>query len=197
MKDISRVADLFFRKRLPILAIGLNEVAQQIESFWAITMQRHHFFDYMFTDREWDILFEYLNDVEVVALTGYPKAYRLVFRFAENPYFENPTLEKDLIYAEEPELQTERIRVVCYPIIWKQGQNAVEKSKPDSFFAWFDNQNSDWGETFIEDLYPNALNYYRGIYEVTDEEEENGAEEGEDYDFDDMPDEEDSENEDD
>jgi template-activating factor I len=172
MIEISTVADTFYRKRLPVLD-RLDEFAAQVESFWAITIQRHRHFESLFDDREWDILYEYLTQVHVEALEEHRKAFRLTFRFTENPYFENETLVKDLVYADGSDgPQEERISAVCYPIRWKPGHSLLNRLKSDGFFGWFLDDSADWGETFLEDLYPNALNYYRRAYDPSDDDSE-------------------------
>merc|ERR1712012_536810 len=67
-----------------------------IKGFWLKAMQNHQAFEECI--QEWDEpVLEYLVDIEKMLLddSDNVKGFRLIFHFAENPYFTNKELRKE------------------------------------------------------------------------------------------------------
>lgn len=68
-----------------------------IESFWLTALQNHSGISELITERDEGAL-KYLLDVRYTHLAKPELGFKLVFEFAENPYFENKALEKTYYY---------------------------------------------------------------------------------------------------
>mmetsp|Transcript_123026 Transcript_123026/g.244868 ORF Transcript_123026/g.244868 Transcript_123026/m.244868 type:complete len:338 (-) Transcript_123026:19-1032(-) len=102
-----------------------------IKGFWLKAMQNHQAFEDCI--QEWDEpVLEYLVDIEKIQLDDddHSKGFRLLFHFAENPYFTNKEIKKEY-HTEETnpyygDMETKKI--VTTEIDWKAGKNVtVEK----------------------------------------------------------------------
>jgi len=107
--------------------------------------------------------------------------YKIIFKFAENDYFENTELWK-AYYRVGEETVSENNK-----INWKEGKKLtkaengsgdagmISLEEPTSFFCWFedheDTANDEVADTIKDDLYMNSLNYYLNQEEEEDEDE--------------------------
>jgi len=102
-----------------------------VKGFWLKAMQNHPAFEECIQDWDEPVL-EYLVDIEKSQLddSDHSKGFRLIFHFAENPYFTNTELTKEY-HTEETnpyygDMETKKI--VATEIDWKAGKNVtVEK----------------------------------------------------------------------
>jgi len=105
-----------------------------LSGFWLRAMQNHPAFDDVI--QEWDEpVLTYLQDIERILMdagddeedSDKSKCFKLVFRFGENPYFENTELEKEynlkMVNPYCGEVEVESIK--CSTIEWKRGKDVT------------------------------------------------------------------------
>ena len=68
-----------------------------IESFWLTALRNHSGISELMTERD-EAGLKYLLDIRYTHLEKPELGFKLVFEFAENPYFENKVLEKTYYY---------------------------------------------------------------------------------------------------
>ena len=71
-----------------------------IESFWLTALQNHSGISELITERDEGAI-KYLVDIRYTHLEKPEIGFKLLFKFAENPYFENKVLEKTYYYQVE------------------------------------------------------------------------------------------------
>jgi len=108
-----------------------NTGTPAIKGFWLKAMQNHQAFEDRIHDWDEPVL-EYLVDIEKMQLddSDHAKGFRLIFHFAENPYFTNKEIKKEYHTQETNpyygDMETKKI--VTDEIEWKAGKNVtVEK----------------------------------------------------------------------
>lgn len=85
-----------------------------IESFWLTGLQNHSGISELITERDEGAL-KYLLDVRYSHLEKPELGFKLMFEFAENPYFENKVLEKTYYYQVKTVVNQGEGRVVLMP----------------------------------------------------------------------------------
>jgi hypothetical protein len=68
-----------------------------VPQFWLTTLRNHAGINELITERDEKAL-EYLTDIRYEHITGEKLGFKLLFEFAENPYFTEKTLEKAYYY---------------------------------------------------------------------------------------------------
>jgi len=135
MKKYTEKQKPFLEERKKILTTVEGEApatgTPALDGFWLTAMEHHPAFEEVI--QEWDhAVLKFLVDIEKSNLdeSDNAKGFKLVFHFAENPYFTNTTLWKEY-HTEESnpysgDLDTKKI--VASEIDWKAGKNVtVEK----------------------------------------------------------------------
>ena len=110
-----------------------DKAIKGIPNFWLSALRNHEGLSELITERDENAL-EYLTDIRLVYLEDSTPGFKLLFDFAENPYFENETLEKTYHYQNELGYAGDYIydRAVGTEIKWKEEKdltNAVEIKK--------------------------------------------------------------------
>lgn len=145
-------------KTVPKFDVADDETEDKgIEDFWVAGLSNLTESGQFITERDADVL-RYLEDIRYEIITGEELGFKLLFHFAENPYFTNKVLEKTYIMDDTEELIPKRF--IGTKIDWKAGKNVtveVKKKKTqdkklkgkapaavvtseepcDSFFNWF------------------------------------------------------------
>jgi hypothetical protein len=158
LKALNAVAHSFFLQRLPSLN-RLRVVAKKIRGFWSTSLQNCEYTKLLINTKEREILEKYLIDIEVQPLEVYKCAYRILLHFSTNPYFTNPVLKRDVIYLEDEDTN----RDINYSIDWKPNGNFLSSSE-NTFFSEFIDSKSELGIMILDDLFPDAVDYFRGLY---------------------------------
>ncbi|KAJ2002799.1 hypothetical protein GGI04_002357 [Coemansia thaxteri] len=125
----------------------------------------------------------YLQSIDIERSASTPVNYKIVFKFAENPYFTNSELAKEFDFSDKGS-----IKVVNSSIDWKEGKNLTAspaktegeedsdnftENEDTSFFCWFNDENgSDLADMIANDLFPLALMYFTGSAENSDDDDE-------------------------
>ncbi|KAJ2051843.1 hypothetical protein GGI03_003747 [Coemansia sp. RSA 2337] len=124
----------------------------------------------------------YLKSIDIERSADTPINYKIVFKFAENPYFTNSELAKEFNFSDKGS-----IKVTNPNIDWKEGKDltaappklegeedgdSFTENEDTSFFCWFNDVNgSDLADLIANDLYPLALMYFTGSAESDDDDE--------------------------
>jgi nucleosome assembly protein 1-like 1 len=86
-----------------------------IESFWLTALQNHGGISELITERDEGAL-KSLLDIRYSHLEQPELGFKLLFEFAENPYFENKVLEKTYYYQVKTSVDQFEGRVVLIPV---------------------------------------------------------------------------------
>ena len=123
----------------------------------------------------------FLEKLDVQEFEDIKSGYRITFYFRANEYFENSVLSKEFFLNGKNESATPISEST--KILWKEGKDLLKQLqfKPMSnqrkrnlehktFFDWFtDNSdpiNDEIAELIKDDLWPNPLQYYLGLYYI-------------------------------
>ncbi|KAJ2490645.1 hypothetical protein GGF44_003990, partial [Coemansia sp. RSA 1694] len=105
----------------------------------------------------------YLKSIDIERSAETPVNYKIVFKFAENPYFTNSELAKEFNFSDKGS-----IKVVNPEINWKEGKDltaspaklegeddgdSFTENEDTSFFCWFSDENGSQ----LADLIANDL----------------------------------------
>ncbi|KAJ2416356.1 hypothetical protein GGI10_001018 [Coemansia sp. RSA 2530] len=152
----------------------------KIPGFWHTCLEKHPIISSLIEseDRE---AFSYLKSIDIERSADMPVNYKIVFKFAENPYFTNSELAKEFDFSDKGS-----IKVTNPEINWKEGKDltaappklegeddddSFTENEDTSFFCWFNDVNgSDLADLIANDLYPLALMYFTGSSESDDDE---------------------------
>jgi len=164
----------------------------KIPNFWVTAFINHPQVSSLLFEEDEEAL-QYMTGLEVQEFDDIKSGYKIVFTFAENPFFSNTSISKSFHVTElgEPTSEADAIE-------WKAGKDltAPKPNKPGSkrahdeagglsFFSWFsdhgDAGSDELGELLKDEIWPNPLQYYlatdeEGEDELDEDEEE--AEEG-------------------
>jgi len=171
-----------------------SEICSKIPDFWLTTLQNYGYTRDLMTEEDVRV-FKHLKDLWVDEYDEL-KGYKITFTFEKNPFFENSTLYKEVKYSESSEVQ-----VSSSPIQWKEGKDLTKPAKSkvegkkrkeeelgESFFTWFDDEETELADTFKDDFWPNVVRIFHGQHETIEglsyEDDDDGqegdeAEEGE------------------
>ncbi|KAJ1671533.1 hypothetical protein GGF38_000733 [Coemansia sp. RSA 25] len=121
----------------------------------------------------------YLKSIDIERSAETPVNYKIVFKFAENPYFTNSELAKEFNFSDKGS-----IKVVNPEINWKEGKDltaspaklegeddgdSFTENEDTSFFCWFSDENgSQLADLIANDLFPLALMYFTGSADDSD-----------------------------
>lgn len=82
---------------------GEPGAGEGVPQFWLTTLRNHAGINELITERDEKAL-EFLTDIKYQHLTGDKMGFKLLFEFAENPYFTEKCLEKTYHYQVSPYL---------------------------------------------------------------------------------------------
>ncbi|KAF8607282.1 NAP-domain-containing protein [Ceratobasidium sp. AG-I] len=104
-----------------------DEDVKGIPQFWLTTLRNHAHLGTAITDRDEEAL-GYLSDVRVEYLKEPDLGFKIVFKFDENPFFENKTLEKSYFYQKELGYTGEYLyqRATGTKIQWKEDKDLTK-----------------------------------------------------------------------
>ncbi|KAJ2897932.1 hypothetical protein IWW38_001555 [Coemansia aciculifera] len=122
----------------------------------------------------------YLKSIDIERSPETPVNYKIIFQFAENPYFTNTELVKEFNFSDKGS------KAVNPVIDWKEGKDltaspAKQEGEDDgdsftenedtSFFCWFnDEDGSQLADLIANDLFPLAVMYFTGSADDSDDE---------------------------
>ncbi|MCL7046374.1 hypothetical protein MKW94_011356 [Papaver nudicaule] len=157
-----------------------SKIIDTIPCFWLTAFLGHYALGVLLSEED-QMIFRFLKSVNVEDTEGGECGYIITFNFATNPYFENESLAKKLVYTDEG------VEICGCIVNWKDGivatsgnQQAKRGYAADgdtSFFTLFFERDDalkgvfdEVANVIINDLWPNAVKYYvNGNF--TDEEE--------------------------
>ncbi|CAH3038270.1 unnamed protein product [Pocillopora meandrina] len=197
-EEILKVEQKYNRLRKPHFE-QRTDLTKKIPNFWMTVFINHPQMQ-LYIDEEDEEALQYMTSLEVEEFEDIKSGYRIKFGFAENPYFTNEVLFKEVIVNEHGH-QLAR----ATPIKWKGGMDLTERyrrqrrtkleimkgEEPQTFFKWFTNQESgdELGDTIKDDIWPNPLQYFLGStsgIQEEDEEDDDDVEDDESEDQDDV-----------
>ncbi|KAJ2746065.1 Elongation factor G, mitochondrial [Coemansia sp. BCRC 34301] len=125
----------------------------------------------------------YLKSIDIERSVEAPINYKIIFKFAENPYFTNAELVKEFDFSVKGS-----IKATSPEINWKEGKDlTASPAKPEgeddgdsftenedtSFFCWFNDDNGfQLADLIANDLFPLALMYFTGSTDDSDGDDE-------------------------
>lgn len=134
-------------EKLKVLTDKRRETLKSIPKFWLHAFTAHPVLVNLLNSKDREIFDEYLSSIEVEDNQDVSTGYSITFNFNDNPYFDNQSIAKSLIF-DGGELK----EVKATTIQWKEGKsmpNEVGPKKDDqlvqeesscyalSFFHWF------------------------------------------------------------
>ncbi|KAH8240484.1 hypothetical protein KR038_002063 [Drosophila bunnanda] len=164
-EEILEVESRYNKLRQPLFEKRATMI-KRVRNFWFICMKNHPKVSSVIHEDEVDCLLS-LTELVVLESDDIKSGYRLTFRFAENPYFENKELVKEY-YLRSTSSSTR--------IEWKEGKNLIKQilEKPGcsskshlvfkSFFDWFseptDIVKDRVGMSLRDEIWYKPLYYY-------------------------------------
>lgn len=163
------------------------QVISQIPNFWATVFLNHPQTSAVLNEED-EVALQSLSKVDVEEMDGDVKSgYKIAFHFAENPFFENKELTKEVNQADPEQSKATDIR-------WKEGKCLVKapgggpagkkrknSEEQPSFFAWFlkstDEGYDEVGDAIKDEIWPNPLQFYLGEDDGDDDDDEGGDDE--------------------
>ncbi|KAI8321301.1 hypothetical protein GQ54DRAFT_298108 [Martensiomyces pterosporus] len=158
-----------------------QDVIAKIPKFWLTCLEKHPIITSLIEMEDSEVI-SYLENIEIERSPANPINYKIMFVFAENPYFSNDKLAKEFDFTDK-----DNIKVVNHKIHWKDGKDlttpakkpesddasdAFSENEDASFFCWFNDENgSELADLIANDLFPNAGMYFTGTEESDDEDE--------------------------
>lgn len=191
-----------------------NEIVTAIPDFWLTVFLSHPVLYAAIAEQDHKAL-KFLKSLDVEYSEDVKSGHTIIFRFAENPFFENKELKKDFKITEEG-----TVRITGTSIEWKEGQDLTKgapksdekdgKKRPledvESFFRWFEVEEEeqdldaipdDIAEILKDDIWANPLKYFGQEPEGDDEDDDEDDEDDEDEEGEDGDDDEEDEGGDD
>ncbi|KAB5590139.1 hypothetical protein CTheo_6426 [Ceratobasidium theobromae] len=203
-----------------------REAVKSLPRFWGTALSQHAQLAVYMAGQDDMKALSYLSDLWVEYDQVEPRAFTIVFEFADNPYFTDKVLKKEFKYtppdgtpapgtnvdvngvsdAQEAFEWESHITPQAIKINWKDDAHNLTKLSPrilnpedpndveelGSFFNWFEHgpDTNELGPTIVQDVFPQALRYYRGEGEfgrqmVDSDEEMDSEDDDEDDDEDD------------
>lgn len=168
-------------KRIPAYK-KRNEICNQIPGFWPTTFSKYSFINSLLSEED-HLILSHLKNFWVESVEGY-KGFKVSFFFDPNPFFEDEVIFKEVVYNDEQQLVSSN----SPPIKWKPGkgpnqstQAGKRKEAPttESFFTWFQMDDTELAETLKDDFWPNVIKVYQGLHGENFAEDDEEGEEGE------------------
>ncbi|ORX48806.1 hypothetical protein DM01DRAFT_1409711 [Hesseltinella vesiculosa] len=173
-----------------------REIVKQIPNFWSEAISNSPLFDGHSNENDIEAI-ENLKDFHVEYDDKRPKYRKIVAHFNKNDVFKNENLTKEFTVDEEDGAVLSKTKVEYH-----SGKEPTDKKKRKAadmdddddfdfnFIQWFADDSIPVGAMLSEDIFPRALEYYKGTDESDDDLEEE-IELGSDSEEDDEEDEED------
>ncbi|KAJ2055979.1 hypothetical protein GGH13_007677, partial [Coemansia sp. S155-1] len=168
------------QKKVPLYKKRQGAI-DKIPGFWHTCLEKHPIISSLIESEDREAI-SYLKSIDIERSADTPINYKIVFKFAENPYFTNSELAKEFNFSDKGS-----IKVTNPNIDWKEGKDltaappklegeedgdSFTENEDTSFFCWFNDVNgSDLADLIANDLYPLALMYFTGSAESDDDDE--------------------------
>ncbi|KAG0739365.1 hypothetical protein G6F57_006337 [Rhizopus arrhizus] len=150
-----------------------REIVKNIPNFWGQAIRNHPFFAATLSENDAKAL-DYLTDFHVEYDEANPKRCKVTATFKENDIFKNKTLTKEVIIDPE-----EGGTVVSKSAIEYHGEKSKKRKADEddelenySAIEWFGDDTIEAGILLIDDIFPDAFEYYTGNDQEEEEEEE-------------------------
>lgn len=162
----------FQAKKRPAYDARKQAIAR-IPDFWRTVLNQHPLISTLVAEPEDQDALSYLEDIDCIEDD---EGYRVVFSFRENPFFSDAALTKTFRITADGEEET------ASEIHWKEGKNILqtiaqknaanseeaqaggkhnrEVEEHASFFEWWSTSESDLGNVFREDIFPDPLKFF-------------------------------------
>ncbi|KAA3677298.1 hypothetical protein P879_02785 [Paragonimus westermani] len=203
-EEILKVEQKFNKLRQPHFE-RRSELIAKIPSFWLTAFVNHPQLSDLLTTSDENVL-KYLRKVEVQEFEDIKSGFQINFHFDKNEWFKNSVLTKEFHLGDTGEPSSKYTKIEWFPgkdLTAKSGsgkknngeqmkKRAFEDQSQDSFFCWFTDESSafgdELGEVIKDDLWPNPLQYY--LSPDMDEENENDEDDDDEDDEQDLDEEE-------
>lgn len=188
-EEILKVEQKFNKMRQPHFE-KRSDLISKIPDFWLTAFVNHPQLSDLLTTSDEKVL-KHLKKVEVQEFEDIKSGFRINFHFEKNEWFKNPILTKEFHLGDTGEPSSTFTKIDWHPgkdltakansakkNNGEQKKRTFEDQNQDSFFCWFTDESSafgdELGEVIKDDLWPNPLQYY--LSPDMDEENENDDE---------------------
>jgi len=176
-EEILKVEQKYNKQRKPLFesrqqAISkLDKSMEGHEKFWARAFGNHPFLAPMMSTEELEMMSS-LTAIEVAEDEDIKSGFSIRFKFEKNEFFTNDVIEKKYHMTTEGDVTNSTT-----PIVWKKGKNITERDDCEcEFTKWLientDETSDDVADLIKDDLWQNPYQYYLGVAESDDEDEE-------------------------
>ncbi|KAI8097752.1 uncharacterized protein BX664DRAFT_356962 [Halteromyces radiatus] len=175
--EIAKKVQDYHRKLMTPIWDERRELVKQIPNFWSEVISNSTLFRMQPSDDDLEAL-ENLTDFNVEYDDANPDYRKVVATFKKNGIFKNETLTKEFTVDEED------VKVISKSTIeYHEGKEPSKKRKAEEeeeededflvgFVRWFGDETIPYGVALTEDVFPAALEYYRGNESDDDEDDE-------------------------
>eukprot|EP00744_Colponema_vietnamica_P000618 GILI01001078.1.p1 GENE.GILI01001078.1~~GILI01001078.1.p1 ORF type:complete len:265 (+),score=122.29 GILI01001078.1:45-797(+) len=192
-REAKKLRAKFEIKKAPIYK-ERNDTFKTIEHFWKRAISNFPLLGMMLDENDEDEkkALDALTSLDVITEEAETDTFKIVFHFAENPYFSNTELWKRYVADESGD----SFAVTFSPINWKAGKNLcakpakkgdkgkkrpVEEIMPKFFDFFGDNdQDGEVGEAIRNGLWRDPVQFFIGMDMMLDEDEDEDFEDEDD-----------------
>jgi len=177
----------FEKKRKEQLYDPRREIVRDIPKFWQTVLDNHPDLSSLLESEDSEVM-SFLEEIDLQAYGDIElEKFEISFTFKNNPFFSDKLLKKEFKFDDTRKI----ISASKVAINWKPGKNLTRKPEPQqndgkkrraedmestSFFTWFEDDNLETNATiaavFYDDLWPRAFDYYQGLEDEEDVNEE-------------------------
>jgi len=178
-EEILKVEQKYNKQRKPLFIkrqeaiLRFDKSNGENENFWAVALKSHPFLAPMMSQYEHDMMSS-LKCIEVIEDEDIKSGFSIKFDFDKNEYFTNSTIIKKYHMNAEGEVIN-----TTTPITWKPKADPCQKEDVESEFTEWLQENTedtiadDIADLIKDDLWLNTYQYYLGLDEEAEEDEEN------------------------
>ncbi|KAI8990207.1 hypothetical protein BDB01DRAFT_780440 [Pilobolus umbonatus] len=176
---VSEAVQAYQRKLMIPLWDKRRELAKKIPGFWGQVLSNSSVFGDNPDDNDIEAM-ENLTDFHIEFDEKNPRYRKVVAEFKDNDVFNNRTLTKEFAVDSDDEGNI----ISKSTIEYKEKKGPTKKRKIDedefssTFLDWFTNDDIMTGFSLSEEIFPSAIEYYRGAMDDDDDEDEDEIELG-------------------
>jgi len=152
------------------------DIFKKIPDFWKILIENFAVPRELAIEQDMEVL-SYLTDIFLDDNMDKEGSHKFTFTFKENPFIKETEIVKE-INAADPD----NLKITTSPITWTKNilEGLEEEEKSKSFFTWLlsdTEEREDFGNTFREKVWEEALAVYENEADDAEYEGEDGDEE--------------------
>merc|ERR1711962_181526 len=178
-EEILKVEQKYNKQRKPLFQKRQEAINKLNKSkgvnFWAVAFANHPFLAPMMNESEMSMM-SHLTEIDVVEDEDIKSGYSITFKFEKNEFFTNDKIVKKFHMTPEGNVENSTTK-----FDWKPNMNPMEKKGDDEeedigFTEWMTEDSTETSDEVAElikdDLWVNPLQYYLGLDDDEEDEDE-------------------------